>query len=251
MLAFKKNLFIAAIFSSGLYGCVSTSKPSQTALGNGNDVAAQAQKKQPSDEAVMPSIGMDPKMAQAMAFNALREHLNDDQSDIELIKMSTITWPDASLGCARPGLKYSQGLISGYQVELKANNEDYNVHVAQKRAFVCTDNKKKFIVPPPKTGKKVGLDGGHMSELAKQDLASKIGVNVNAIKVLSSTPVTWPNKNLACDNTVTKEGKTRNNQPTTAGVDGYRIVLANKGRQFVYHSDEFSRVMACPKIEDA
>ncbi len=47
-------------------------------------------------------------------------------------------WPDASLGCARPGQMYAQVVTRGYRIVLQAGGKDYEYHAASGRVVYCT-----------------------------------------------------------------------------------------------------------------
>ncbi len=39
-----------------------------------------------------------------------------------------VTWPDGSLGCPQPGMRYTQALVSGSLIVLEANGLFYEYH---------------------------------------------------------------------------------------------------------------------------
>lgn len=67
-------------------------------------------------------------VAQAKADLARRLSINADQ--IEVLRFEAVTWPDGSLGCPQPGMQYSQVLVEGYLVQLRAAGQDYEYHGA-------------------------------------------------------------------------------------------------------------------------
>lgn len=64
-------------------------------------------------------------------------------------------------------------------------------------------------------------------ELARQDLAGRLGISIDEIEVLSAESVGWPDSSLGCP------------QPGMAYLqvltDGYRIILEAGGTQYAYH----------------
>jgi hypothetical protein len=52
--------------------------------------------------------------------------LNADQ--IEVVDVSSVTWPDASLGCPQPGMVYAQVMVDGVLIRFRANNQVYEYH---------------------------------------------------------------------------------------------------------------------------
>jgi hypothetical protein len=68
----------------------------------------------------------------------LAKHLAIQSSQIELISFSSVTWPDSSLGCPKPGMAYAQVMVDGYRIRLKASGQVYEYHGAGgKPAALC------------------------------------------------------------------------------------------------------------------
>ena len=68
----------------------------------------------------------------------LAKRLSIDPSKIELVEMSSVTWPDGSLGCPKPGMAYTQMLVDGMRIRLKAGSQVYEYHSGGSRpAFLC------------------------------------------------------------------------------------------------------------------
>jgi len=73
---------------------------------------------------------------QAIADLAARLHL--DAKDITVVRAVAVTWRDGSIGCAQPGMAYTQALVSGHLIELLAEGETYRYHQGGSRApFYC------------------------------------------------------------------------------------------------------------------
>jgi hypothetical protein len=74
-------------------------------------------------------------------------------------------------------------------------------------------------------------------QLAKEDLAGKLGVSASEISVVSIEEVDWPDASLGCP------------QPGMAYAQvitpGFRVVLEAKGCSHKYHTDEDSCVVLC------
>lgn len=66
----------------------------------------------------------------------LATQINVDISQIETEKVEAVTWPDTSLGCPQPGILYSQILVDGYRVTLKANSAEFDYHTQGTEEFV-------------------------------------------------------------------------------------------------------------------
>ena len=85
-------------------------------------------------------------------------------------------------------------------------------------------------VVPSEPGAPTSIMGGmeRLVEIAKADLAARLGVDAASITVVTAEAVTWPDGSLGCP------------QPgmsyTQVMVDGARIVLAVGGEEYAYHS---------------
>ena len=76
-------------------------------------------------------------------------------------------------------------------------------------------------------------------QLARQDLAKKLGLPLGAIRVVSVEAVEWSDASLGCP------------QPgmmyAQVITPGFRVVLAAKDQTVEYHTDMDRRVVSCAK----
>lgn len=70
----------------------------------------------------------------ALADAATRSGLPAAQ--LEVASALSVTWADASLGCPRPGLLYTQALVPGYRVRVKAGAEVWDYRAGERGALV-------------------------------------------------------------------------------------------------------------------
>jgi hypothetical protein len=57
---------------------------------------------------------------------------------VQLIQAEAVTWNDGSLGCPEPGMFYTQALVDGYHVILRAGDEELDYRVGAAGGFrVC------------------------------------------------------------------------------------------------------------------
>ncbi|HET7201873.1 MAG TPA: hypothetical protein VFI92_00760 [Steroidobacteraceae bacterium] len=49
-------------------------------------------------------------------------------ADIEVTVAEAVTWPDGSMGCPQPGMMYTQALVPGYRIVLRAGKQILNYH---------------------------------------------------------------------------------------------------------------------------
>ena len=89
-----------------------------------------------SDLSLPPQQGVRGAPTQA-ARAALAEQLGLPVESIEVRSVQAVEWPDASLGCAEPGMMYAQVITPGYLIRLDAGGKVYEVHSDLQRAVVC------------------------------------------------------------------------------------------------------------------
>ncbi len=78
--------------------------------------------------------------AASRAAVALAGNLTLDVSDVEIVSVEAVEWPDSSLGCPKPGQNYLMVITPGYLVVLEAGGERYEYHTNQESSIVieCT-----------------------------------------------------------------------------------------------------------------
>jgi hypothetical protein len=175
----------------------------------------------------------------ALAVETLRKHLANPAADVEVLSITPIEWRDSSLGCPKPDFSYMQVITPGHLAVLRHGGTTYQVHMAEKSAFVCereAGQVAKEVVPKMQ----VPLNIEHMQELARKDLARRLGVAVDQISVESAKPVVWQDLSLGCP----EPGQTYKAVP----VKGNVVSLAYHGRTYTYHTDRY-QVLPCPPFE--
>jgi hypothetical protein len=107
----------------------STSCTVSGGVGDGAHVTTTAQAGEPT------SVG-DPE---ALAVADLAAHSGVDPADINVIAHDQVTWRDGSLGCPKPGYSYTQMVVDGYRIVLRARAEEYQYHGADRqKPFRCS-----------------------------------------------------------------------------------------------------------------
>lgn len=77
-----------------------------------------------------------PTTRQAVADLARRLEVAED--DITVAGVEEVTWNDGSLGCAEKGMMYTQALVDGSRIMLRAGDRTYEYHAGGRRApFLC------------------------------------------------------------------------------------------------------------------
>ena len=69
--------------------------------------------------------------------------------EITTVAVEHVTWPNGALGCPRAGMNYTQSLVPGYRVVLKAEQREYAYHGREGGdPFYCAkpENSAKWIM---------------------------------------------------------------------------------------------------------
>ena len=65
----------------------------------------------------------------ALADAAKRTGLK--RTDLKVLSAEAVTWSDGSLGCPQPGMMYTQALVPGYRVQIRAGGQDLDYHASR------------------------------------------------------------------------------------------------------------------------
>ena len=69
--------------------------------------------------------------------------LSIDPSQIELLEVNSVVWPDTSLGCPQPGMAYTQVQRDGALMRFDVESTIYEYHSgADRPPFLCRKSKK-------------------------------------------------------------------------------------------------------------
>ncbi|MEI7847883.1 MAG: hypothetical protein WCK35_18930 [Chloroflexota bacterium] len=157
--------------------------------------------------------------AQVLQAKSSASALDGVATDIGPITADVIpaVWADGSLGCPDQGMMSSPGLTPGYVIILHIGETIQEYHVGADQNIVYCENPL-----PPVTG----LEG--QIEQSRLDLAGRLGVSVNEVKLISAAPISWPDGSLGCS------------QPGEKAVQvltpGFLIILEHAGLRYEYHS---------------
>jgi hypothetical protein len=80
----------------------------------------------------------------------LAQRLKIVLTQISLIDAKAVVWPDASLGCPQPGMKYKQVPEDGALIVLQVNGINYEYHNGGNRGLFLCQKSTKDPNPPPK-----------------------------------------------------------------------------------------------------
>ncbi|WP_427913647.1 hypothetical protein ACPWT1_01350 [Ramlibacter sp. MMS24-I3-19] len=68
--------------------------------------------------------------------------------EMKLVALESVTWPDGSLGCPRPGMGYTQALVPGYRIRLQVGREVWDYHASERGGLVlCPPGRAQEPVP--------------------------------------------------------------------------------------------------------
>lgn len=74
------------------------------------------------------------------AISELAQRLDVPEGEVAVAGWAEVTWPDGSLGCPQEGMMYTQALVPGEQLVLRATGELFSYHAAQGEEFAyCAD----------------------------------------------------------------------------------------------------------------
>jgi hypothetical protein len=84
----------------------------------------------PSPPPVAPPAYAVPAETMSAALADAARRTEQPRESIVVVKAEQVTWGDGSLGCPQPGMMYTQALVPGYRIVLRAGGETLNYHAA-------------------------------------------------------------------------------------------------------------------------
>lgn len=188
--------------------------------------------------------------AQAASEQARAEaarQLKAQASEFTVVTIEQTQWSDSSLGCRKPGSMYKQVMSNGYTVVLERQGRRHQVNVAGSRAVMCeTATRVTGTARQPMSAR--GLD--RVTALARQDLAHRLRLDADNIRVANVEPRRWTDDDMNCSSGGGTPEAAESSEGTAgqSSAVGYRLALSASGRTYFYHTDLRS-VRACPPIE--
>ena len=86
-------------------------------------------------------------------FNQVSDLSSVPVSDLTVESQEGVTWPDGSLGCPEPGMMYTQALVEGYRVVIRAGERTYDFRGTGTTFRLCPSgsggSSRSIEVPPP------------------------------------------------------------------------------------------------------
>ena len=69
-------------------------------------------------------------------------------SALQVLSAGAVTWHDGSLGCPQPGMAYTQALVPGYRIRIRAAGQDLDYHAALRGVVtLCPDGRAVDPLP--------------------------------------------------------------------------------------------------------
>jgi hypothetical protein len=87
-----------------------------------------------------PSIGAGLQRLVDMATENLAANLKIEVAAIKLAEAEYVTWRDGSIGCPKVGEQYTQALVNGSRIVLKADGKAFHYHSGANRAPTYCEN---------------------------------------------------------------------------------------------------------------
>lgn len=116
--AFSATIAIVTIVTLGLAGC-------------GNDAPDEATGISGTTEDS--NMNIDPRLELfvSQARRELAQRIEIDDAEISVIEAEFVTWPNGALGCPSPNMMYTQALVPGYRIRLRADGSVHDYHGAK------------------------------------------------------------------------------------------------------------------------
>ncbi|HET9693158.1 MAG TPA: hypothetical protein VFP48_02145 [Steroidobacteraceae bacterium] len=96
-----------------------------------------------------PMANVPSPMLEAALDDATRR-TSTERAAIDVVFAGPVTWSDGSLGCPEPGMMYTQALVPGYRIVLRAGAQVLNYHAGRSgEARFCPPEQ---VIPPAEGG---------------------------------------------------------------------------------------------------
>ena len=125
-----KSLLVLLVLALALGGCgglpPGTELPAEFPTSEPEVLAAESPLQlgntpEPTEMSITPPVEKIVQLAQ----QDLASRLGIDPGMIKLVKSEEMLWPNAALGCPRPGVFYARGRVPGFQIWLDADGTEY------------------------------------------------------------------------------------------------------------------------------
>lgn len=126
------------------------------------------------------------------AVGRLAAKLGVTADQVQVVSAELVEWPDASLGCPRPGMAYAQVVTGGYKVMLSAQGKRYEYHTDMRLRAVLA----KVDGQPAEGATTQSQAVPPVAQPCVADLAQRLKIPAAGVKVLQVKAVTFPDSSL-------------------------------------------------------
>lgn len=114
-------------------------------VGQQETPTAETRSEESAAPAASPSRKLSPEEQIAASQADLAERLDVDPEAVTLAGATPVTWRSGALGCPEPGMSYTQALVPGIWIMMKAGDKVYRYHAARNREpFFCPDDRAEL-----------------------------------------------------------------------------------------------------------
>ena len=236
------NPIIAVAMASAFFACTSCAmEPAQTTNETDgvksilSEEQAQVVTKARKEQAEK-SYSKEEQAAIDLAISKVNDKVPASRDTVTNIRIRSIQWPDSSLGCAEPGVEYLQKVILGYSVSFNIDEKIHTVNIGENRAIVC-ERINEFMLERRKRADSIMRS----HKAAVLDLAERLNVDPELVKVSAIKLETWPDSSLGCPHS--------DQQYQEGPIDGLRINMTCRDKRYEYRVPlEDGAFVICEKI---
>lgn len=104
----------------------------------------------PAQEMPMPAYTLHSVTEAALADAA--GQLGVDRSKLSVVQAEMVTWRDGSLGCPQPGMQYTDALVPGFRVRIRAGEQVLDYHASSRGGLMlCPEGRAVEPLPSDAT----------------------------------------------------------------------------------------------------
>lgn len=86
-----------------------------------------------------PVVGEAPATLRESIEADLEQRTGVARADFEYVRAEAVMWNDGSLGCPQPGMAYTQALVPGYWIVIRAGGAEFDYRAAESGYFVLCE----------------------------------------------------------------------------------------------------------------
>jgi len=156
----------------------------------------------------------------ALARKTLAAKLSLPAEQITTITVAAVQWRDSALGCPERGVVARPIVTSGFKVTLRANEREYEVHLAGGRAVICGSQADTRLSSAPLVAASLKA-----ADAVRVAVAARLGIEPTRVSIAATRPA--PSDARACPAA----------PPTPSGV-AFVVEGEAQGKPFRYYTDD-------------